>query len=137
MGGFNAQAALYNLAGFQPHLNGVQGPAAAAAAAAKLNAFNPNNINLKALGALASTFGGFPASQGDAGFQTDPAAAAAYAAGQEAAELAAAEAAAANLSAAAAAAGNHLSVPGDFNNFANVAREAGGFTASPAPGWSS
>lgn len=109
-------AALYNLANFQPQLNNMQGQNGT-----KLNsaAFG-NQLNLKALGALASTLGAFPAAGGQEGYQ-DPSGA--YGGQEEYAEAAAA---------AAAAAAGGLSVQSDYG-FGHDA----GFTTSPAPGWSS
>ncbi|KAJ9515104.1 hypothetical protein QJQ45_028898 [Haematococcus lacustris] len=118
----SAQQALYNLANFQPHINGGQG-----STGAKLSAFNPNNLNLKAL-ALASTLSGLTRVQPDSSaYQPDSNT---YASSDVTADFA--EAAAANLSAAAvAAAASSLSMPGNYSSYDHS------FATSPAPGWSS
>ena len=117
-GSNQTQQALYNLAGFQQQLNGIAAQQGAGGAGGKPNF---NAINLKALGALASTFGAFPGAA-----QADPNAfagdeQAAYAVGAGDADYAAAEAAAA-----AAAGGLAAAAASDFNSFHD-----------PVPGWSS
>jgi hypothetical protein len=126
-GMFGGNSALYANLGFN---GSMQGPAAAAAAAAAAGAVSSKLNHLKALGALAGFGAAFPGGQGEGGGYAGgdgTAAAGAYAG--DGTDFAAE---AVNTLNAASAAAAGLTMAADFNSFHDA-----GFTASPAPGWSS